>query len=42
MEILCMLKTTSSGKRQQQRQHSEEAPGGIPHDQIPAPDPTRS
>lgn len=42
MEIQCMLKMTSSGKRQQQHQHLEEAPEGILRDQIPAPDPTKN
>lgn len=42
METLCMLKMTFSGKHQQQRQHLEEAPGDISHDQIPAPDPTKN
>lgn len=42
MEIQCMLKMTFSGKRQQQRQHLEEAPEGILHDRIPAPDPTKN
>lgn len=31
---------TFSGKHQQQHQHLEEVPEGIPHDQIQAPDPT--
>lgn len=31
---------TFSGKHRQQHQHLEEGPEGIPHDQIPALDPT--
>lgn len=37
---LCMLKRTFSGKHQLRHQHLEVDQEGIPHDRIPAPDPT--
>lgn len=40
METLYKLRMTFSGKHQQQHQHLEEALEGIPHDRIPAQDPT--